>query len=359
MTADHFKFIVCAGGTGGHILPGLSIYEELKKEKHEVKFVCRKKDLNLIEELKQISKNLFFLNGIGLRRSLSLRNILFLYYLAVNLIKTFLLFLRFSPDRVVCMGGYITFPVLLMSFFFRIPFYLCEQNSHPGLVNKMFGRFSQEVFVNFAYTRRFFKKVIVAGNPVRDAVQEAVDRTKAFHYFRFREKKPVLLIMGGSQGSLRLNYSVAGIFHNLQRFNIIWLVGKKNFNEFKKYRNEGIQILPYLEKMNYAYSIADMALSRAGAMSITELAYYGIAALFIPLALATNNHQLINAGILAKAKAGELLEEKNLYSDILQSRISHVYQNRSLYRLNIRKFYVKESTGIIVSRICRPVRSRA
>ncbi len=343
--------MICAGGTGGHILPGLSIYYELKKNNQKVKFICRKKDMKLIDDLKSIKGDLFFLNGIGLLRSLSFRNIVFFYYMLLNLFKTLIIFIIFSPECIICMGGYITFPVLFISRLLRRSYFICEQNSVPGVVNRIFGQRAQNVFINFSYTKKYFSHYKIVGNPLREEIKNKIDKRHAFQFFHFKEEREVLLIMGGSQGALRINYSISQIFKYLYHYNIIWLVGKAHYSSFKKYHNHRVCVLAYLKEMNYAYSIADVAISRAGATSITELAYYGIPTLFIPLSLATGNHQYRNSSILVHSQAAELLEEKDLYAENLLVKIKEVHQKRNIYKRNIKEFYREGSEQLIAHNI--------
>lgn len=350
------SFIITAGGTGGHILPGLSVYERLRSDKHDVRFICRKKDYLLIDDLKKIRTDLIFLNGIGWQRGISMRsmrNFIFLYFLFVNIVRTFFILLKYSPDAVIGLGGYITFPVLLISRWFKIPCFLCEQNSYPGMVNRIMSRSARRIFLTYDYSRRFLKNrtVIVTGNPLRHNISRAIDRKKAYQFFKFRSRKKVLLIMGGSQGAVKINETIRNILDSLKSFNIIWLVGKRSYQEYKKYQSDQIRIIGYFKAMNYAYSIADLAVCRAGAMSITELSYYGIPALFIPLAIAADNHQFINARVLVKTRAAELIEEKKLSPDLLLNRIRKLAGQKAVYKKNMKKFFIPNSETLIVKGI--------
>lgn len=353
------KFVIAAGGTGGHIFPGLSLYRELVRRDQNVRFLCRRKDLSLIGDLKQIRRDLVLLGGTGLRRSVHVKNLLFVFFILWNTVRVFIFFLRWKPDAVIGMGGYITFPVLLVSFLFKTPFFLHEQNSHPGRVNRMFGRRARKVFINFSYSSRFFPNSRLSGNPVRESVKERIEKGKAFRFFRFPLSRPVLLVMGGSQGSLRINYAVASVFTYLQKFNIIWIAGKTNYPSFRKFEHENVRVLPYLKEMNYAYSIADAAVSRSGAMSITELALYRIPTLFIPLARSADGHQTVNASLLVRAGAAALLEEKDLKSDIFLERINRLYAGRNRVRQNMGRFFIQDSEQMIVREALASLRRKA
>ncbi len=359
---EKYKLLISAGGTGGHILPGLSIYDLLKTDNHEVKFICRKADYDFIEDLKNIKHDLIFFSGIGLRRRLSLRNVLFAYHLMMNFIRSLILFLTFYPDAIICLGGYITFPVLFVSYIFKIPFFLCEQNSYPGIVNRIFGPNAKKVFVNFKYSTKFFKNSIVTGNPIPKKLKEKISITQAYKFFNFNKKRKVLLVMGGSQGALRINQVFEKIIPKLNKYNIIWLVGKNNYSQFKKYQKQiNTRVLGYLKETIYAFKIADVSVSRAGAMSISELAFFGIPAIFIPLPHAAENHQYINAYAIVKLGGGQIVEEKFLNEEILFQKINELLSNTSVlqkYKKNIRKFYQENSEKKIVNEIYKVLAGR-
>ncbi len=350
-----YKLLISAAGTGGHILPGLSIYDILKMDNHEVKFICRKADYNFIEDLQNIKNDLIFFPGTGLRRRLSVRNILFAYYLIVNLIRSFILFFTFYPDAVICMGGYITFPILVISYIFKIPFFLCEQNSYPGIVNRIFGPHAQRVFVNFKYSTKFFQNSMLTGNPIPKKLKEEVSINQAYKFFNFKKNKRVLIVMGGSQGALKINQVFEKIVSKLNKYNIIWLVGKNNYSQFKKYQEQiNVRIFGYLKETIYAFKIADASVSRAGAMSISERAFFGIPTIFIPLPHAAENHQYINAQAIKKIGGGQIIEEKYLDEQILFQKIDELLSSASVllkYKKNIKKFHKENSEERIVDEI--------
>lgn len=347
-------FFIAAGGTGGHILPGLSIYHRIRSHKHQVKFICREKDYLLIKDLKAIKKDLIFFTGYGLKRSITLKNLIFLYHLCLNIFRSFVIFFRYYPDAVISMGGYITYPVLLMSWLFRRPFFIHEQNSYPGMVNRIFGSKAKKVFVNFPYSKKFFTNSVITGNPIRKELKKKISKKYAMSFFKIKGSGKILLIMGGSQGSLKINQIVEQSLKKLKNYNIIWIVGKRHFHKYKKYNSERIKILSYIKEMAYVYQLSDLAVCRAGAMSITELSYYHVPAVFIPLAHAANNHQYLNAKTIIRMGGAKMIEEKNLTEKSLVDRIRHLFENDVLlkqYKNNIKKFYQENSEDKIVKEI--------
>ena len=141
-------FFITAGGTGGHIIPAISIYYALKNRNYNVKFLCRKKDLKIVEQLRPIVHNLLFLPGKGLKRKFSLDNIFSLIYLLYGIIISLFWILKFKPDAILSFGGYISFPILVSGALKKIPIFLFEQNSYIGIVNRIFKRWAKVIFVN-------------------------------------------------------------------------------------------------------------------------------------------------------------------------------------------------------------------
>ncbi len=349
------KFFISAGGTGGHILPALAIYYNLISKKETVKFVCREKDLTLINELRKINSDLLFLNAVGFKRKISGRNFIAVYWIVINIIKTLFWFLKYKPDAVIGMGGYITFPVLFWANILKREIFLFEQNSIPGMVNKLFYKKASCVFINFEYTKKFIPDGILVNNPVR---LKKIKKNSAYKYFGFVKEYPVILISGGSQGARIINETIKDILPELvKKFNIIWLTGKNNYNAYRKYlKLKNVQIKGFLDEMSYAYSIADLVISRAGSMSLTEIIYFEIPSILIPLKIATGNHQYYNAKSLQQRGAAMIIEEKDLSPDMILKSINSIFHNKSnigKMKRKLKNLYVKNSDRIIVEEIYR------
>ncbi|MBN1898428.1 MAG: undecaprenyldiphospho-muramoylpentapeptide beta-N-acetylglucosaminyltransferase [Spirochaetes bacterium] len=352
------RFIIAAGGTGGHIIPALSIFETLAKENHVVRFLCRKKDLDIVPQLKEIKKNLIFLPGKGLKRKLTLTNLVSFFYVFYGFFLSFFILLKVRPNAVLSFGGYLSFPVLCCSVLFRVPLFLFEQNSYPGIVNRLFKRWARIVFVNFEYTRRFFKRSLVVGNPLREALKKKVNKKEALKFFNINKKK-IILVMGGSQGALAINKVIRESIDKLGDFGIIWITGKTHFQKFNSKKKKGqISILPYLQQMEYAYSLADLAITRAGALSLTELAYFSIPAIMIPLPVSAEDHQLLNARIIENKKAGLVIQEKDLSSRLLLQRIRELFKRKAILqrmKKSMKQLYHKDTTEKVIKTLMREI----
>ncbi len=333
------KYIIVAGGTGGHIIPALAVYELLKEKGYKLKFVCRKKDFYIVEQLKEIEEDTIKLWGRGFPRKLTIKNFFSFLTLILNCFISFFYILLYQPDGILAFGGYITFPWLASALIFHKKIYLFEQNSIPGIVNRIFYKYAEKVFVNFEYTKKFFPSAVVLGNPVKKELQKKMPVKKARESFGFKNKKPVLLVMGGSQGAEVINKTVAQIINEIKNLNILWLTGKRNYPFYKKYASKNVCVIDYTTEMNRVYSASDIAITRAGAMSLTELAYYGIPAILIPLKIATENHQLINAKIYEELGGVYIIEEDNLNKEKLKKMLNQLLKNRKKMSSQIRRAY--------------------
>ncbi len=353
------RFFIAAGGTGGHILPALAIYYKLVSQLDFVKFICRKKDTSLINELNNIEQNLLFLNAIGFKRKFSYKNIIAGYWVVLNIIKSFYWFIKFKPEVVIGMGGYITFPVLLWASILKKNIFLFEQNSIPGMVNKLFYKKADAVFVNFEYTKKFIPEAILVNNPIRKSISKKISEKEAYKFFGFKNKLPVIMIAGGSQGAKIINSSVAEIINKLvENFNVIWITGRNMIDDYSKFgKLKNLFIEGFLENMNYAYSIADLVISRAGSMSVTEMCYFEVPAILIPLKIATANHQYFNAKSLSDRGAAVIIEEKFLTSKILFDKINDLFKTGKIksMKMKIKDSYIKNSDEIILQEIKRRI----
>ena len=347
-------FIV-AGGTGGHILPACELYSEMKKRKYLLKFICRKKDLKLINELNKIKKDILFLNLRGIVRRLSSKNLISFYLLGISIIKSFIYFIIYRPDVIIGMGGYITYPPLLWASIFKKHIFLFEQNSIPGIVNKLFYKKAALIFITFEYTRKFIPDAILISNPIRKNIRNRVPKDKAYKFFNFIKEQKVITILGGSQGAEKINKAVENIIEKLNnKFNIIWITGKNNYYKYEKYNSSNVKVYGFLEKMNYAYSISDLIISRAGSMTLSEIAYFGVPAIFIPLKIAAENHQYYNALSFVEKEAGIIIKEEELTPDYLENNINKLLKNKKLLlklKRNVARLYIKNSKKIIIKEI--------
>ena len=355
-----FKFIISGGGTGGHIYPAISISNELKLRypNSKIVFVGARDRM----EMQIVPKHGFEIIGLwisGFTRSLSLKNFIFPIKLLASLLRSLFIIKNNKPDVVIGTGGFASGPILYIASLFGIPTLIQEQNSYPGITNKILAKRASKICVAYNNLDRFFdkNKLILTGNPVRSDLQNlAIDSVGAALKFGLEENKKTLLIIGGSNGSREINKL---IFNNLNLFEslniqLLWQCGKIYFEQYKKLNNnKNIKVYDFIDKMNLAYEVADIIISRAGASSISELCIVGKPVIFLPSPNVAEDHQSKNALSLVNNKAALMIEEKNMNKDFKNS-FSELINDRELQNelsRNIKKQAKINATRDIVNEI--------
>tara|TARA_B110000093_G_scaffold49554_1_gene52985 strand:+ start:955 stop:2043 length:1089 start_codon:yes stop_codon:yes gene_type:complete len=355
-----FKFIISGGGTGGHIYPAISISNELKLRypNSKIVFVGARDRM----EMQIVPKHGFEIIGLwisGFTRSLSLKNFIFPIKLLTSLLRSLFIIKYNKPDVVIGTGGFASGPILYIASLFGIPTLIQEQNSYPGITNKILAKRASKICVAYDNLDRFFdkNKLILTGNPVRSDLQNlAIDSVGAALNFGLEENKKTLLIIGGSNGSREINKL---IFNNLNLFEslniqLLWQCGKIYYEHYKKLNNnKNIKVYDFIDKMNLAYEVADIIISRAGASSISELCIVGKPVIFLPSPNVAEDHQSKNALSLVNNKAALMIEEKNMNKDFKNS-FSELINDRELQNelsRNIKKQAKINATRDIVNEI--------
>lgn len=305
------KLVISGGGTGGHIFPAIAIADALRRRcpDAEILFIGAQGRM----EMERVPKAGYPIEGLwisGFTKDLSVLSLPF--KLVSSLTKARKILKRFKPDAVVGVGGFASGPTLKAASWLGIPTVIQEQNSYPGKTNRNVGQKAKAVCVAYNGLEKWFpkEKIHFTGNPLRGNINGQCDRQEAATYFGVRADRPVILLVGGSQGALGIN---KGISAQLSAFKgtelqLIWQTGKtyitKAQEEVKALGLED-QVRPtvFIDRMDYAYSIADAVISRAGAMSISELALVRKPVIFVPLPTAAEDHQTKNAQQLVDAGA--------------------------------------------------------
>jgi len=337
------KILLTGGGTGGHLYPLLAVVEEIKKMEGV------KPEILFVGPVSNFTKRILEKNGIKTkkimaakwRRYWSFENFLDIFKFPISLIQSLIYVLSFMPDVVFSKGGFGSVTPTLAARLYWIPILIHESDVLPGKANLWLGKIADKIAVSFESSKDYFKKrkVFMTGNPVRGNIQNG-DPNKAIDFFQLRSDKPVLLIVGGSQGSKIINEKIVEILpYLLDYFQIIHQVGEGNLNEVKKeVGRKGIKIErsdyhPYeflQEELIHAYRICDLVISRAGAGSITEIATVGKPSILIPLGKSAGGHQLYNAYEVAKRGGAFVIEESNLQKNILLDKINEVFDYAGL-----------------------------
>ncbi len=355
------NIILSGGGTGGHIYPAIAIANELKAKYPEANFLfVGAKDKMEMEKIPEAGYDIKGLWISGIQRQYILKNLSFPFKLVSSLSKAYRIIREFKPDIVIGTGGFASGPTLYVASSRKIKTLIQEQNSFPGITNKLLAKRVDKICVAYDGLERFFpsNKIVKTGNPVRqDLIEIASKGEEAKKYFNLNGDKKTLLIVGGSLGARALNNLIEKhidwlVSKNLQ---VIWQTGKLYYDEFKKYDSlEGVQTHAFLNRMDLTYSAADFIISRAGAGSISELCIVGKPVIFIPSPNVAEDHQTKNAMAVVNNNAALLLKESELAE--FQSNVKELLENEELQQVlskNIKKLALPNATKDIVEEIVK------
>ncbi len=301
------RIIISGGGSGGHIYPAIAIANALKERGIEdILFVGAQGKI----EMEKVPKAGYKIEGLlisGFHRQRIWRNILFPIKLVFSLIKAKKIIDKFRPDVVVGVGGFASGPVLKMAQRADIPTLIQEQNSYPGVTNKLLAKNANSICVAYPNMDKYFDstKIVLTGNPVRKDLEKIENRrTEGIEYFGLDDQKKTILIFGGSLGARSINQAVKAqkerieSMHNIQ---IIWQVGKVYYDDYRELPIadlEHVKMRPFIDRMDLAYSVADVIICRAGALTISEISMVGKPSVFVPSPNVAEDHQTKNAKAL-------------------------------------------------------------
>jgi UDP-N-acetylglucosamine--N-acetylmuramyl-(pentapeptide) pyrophosphoryl-undecaprenol N-acetylglucosamine transferase len=365
------RVIISGGGTGGHIFPALAIADALKEEfpSLDILFIGAKNRM----EMERVPKAGYPIEGldiVGIQRSLTLRNL----QVPVKLWKSYRraqqIIAEKKPDVVVGVGGYASAPTLLAAIRAGVPTLIQEQNSYAGLTNRWLGKYAHKICVAYPGMEQFFPadKVVYTGNPVRKDILQLPTRAEALQALGLKASAPVLLVMGGSLGARVINESICA---QIRRFadngiQVIWQTGKHFIEKARQaveeqQAGEWIRPTAFIERMDYVYSTAHVIISRAGALSISELCVVGKPAILVPSPYVAEDHQTKNAMALVQRQAAKMVSEAQapafLVSDALA--LLHSPAEQALLSENIRQMARPNATQHIVQCIKELVSSTA
>ena len=355
------NIILSGGGTGGHIYPAIAIANELKLKYPDANFLfVGAKDKMEMEKIPEAGYAIKGLWISGIQRQFILKNFSFPFKLVSSLSKAYRIIKEFKPDIVIGTGGFASGPTLYLASLQKIKTLIQEQNSYPGITNKLLAKKVDKICVAYDGLERFFpsNKTVKTGNPVRQDLLEITGKVEeAKKHFSLNSDKKTLLIIGGSLGARALNNLIEKhidwlVSKNLQ---VIWQTGKLYYDEFKKYdRLEGVQTHAFLNRMDLTYAAADFIISRAGAGSISELCIVGKPVIFIPSPNVAEDHQTKNALAVVNNDAALMLKESEL--NMFQSNIEALLENEELHEVlgkNIKKLALPNATKDIVEEIVK------
>ena len=341
------KVIIAAAGTAGHINPGLAIAAKIKQEEKDSKIMFIGTTRGLENDLvPRAGYELKTIDAYGLSKELSIENIKKMYKTLKGFGEAKKIIQDFKPDIVIGTGGYICGATIFSASRLKIPTMLHESNAFPGKAVKMLAKKTDTILVSFedAIPRiKNAKKVVFTGTPVKIKRREYTieEKSKIIKQMGLNMLKPIILIFGGSQGAKKINDAVIEIVKQKQNKNyqIIWGAGPKQYDAIKENLElnhininniENVKIVPYIYNMEEIMNVADVIVSRSGAMTITEISNLGKPSILVPLPNVSHNHQLYNAKALENIGASKILLNDNLTGNLLNEQIEKIVLNKNI-----------------------------
>lgn len=358
-----YKYIIAGGGTGGHIFPAVAIADALKQHQPdcEILFVGASGRMEM-EKVPQAGYKIIGLEVVGLQRAVTLKNLLFPIKLIKSLFQAYKVVKDFKPNACIGVGGYASGPVLFVATLLGIKIFIQEQNSYPGITNKILAHFANKIFVAYDNLGSYFKqdKITLTGNPVRKDITNTLPaKNDANAFFNLSENKKTILIIGGSLGARTINEAIEKNIDFLTQNNLqlVWQTGKGYYTGIlertKNLNIQDVKIFQFIKDMNMAYSAADIIISRAGALSISELCIVGKPAILIPSPNVSEDHQTKNAMALVNKNAAVLVKDIDAKEKLAEALLSVLKDEKRLDELadNIKKLAKTNAANDIVTTI--------
>jgi len=327
-----YRILIGGGGTGGHVFPAIAIADALKEKDPDMEFLFVGALGKL--EMEKVPEAGYSIEGLpvaGFQRRLTLKNITFFYKLLVSMIRSRKIIARFSPDLAVGVGGYASGPILKAAARKGIPILIQEQNSYAGVTNRLLARSARRICVAYENMERYFpaERIVLTGNPVRqNLLKLEANPAEGYKLFEIEKEKNVCLVVGGSLGARTLNQSFMEGLEKLEREDLVllWQCGKLYYAELEeKVKASGlrnIRLMPFISRMDLAYGVADIIVSRAGALSISELCIVGKPVILVPSPNVAEDHQTHNAASLVDKNAALMIPDLDAREQLLDRMIS-------------------------------------
>lgn len=358
------KVIISGGGTGGHIYPAIAIANALKEINPaiEVLFVGAEGKMEM-EKVPKAGYEIIGLPIAGINRSNLLANLSFPKKLLSSLSEARGIIKDFKPDVAVGVGGYASGPVLLAASMMGIPYLIQEQNSYAGITNKFLSKSADKICVAYPNMEQFFKKekIKMTGNPVRkDILEVHSKRLKAIEHFGLMSGRKTVLVIGGSQGARTINEAIDAGLTNLvgAGYQVLWQTGKLYIDRARKTAEvfEGqVFVSEFIYEMDLAYAVADVVVSRAGALSVSELCLAAKPSILIPLPTAAEDHQTMNAMSLVKNDAAILIKDITAREELVKATIGllHNTERQAVLSYNIYQLAKPEAAREIAEEVLK------
>jgi UDP-N-acetylglucosamine--N-acetylmuramyl-(pentapeptide) pyrophosphoryl-undecaprenol N-acetylglucosamine transferase len=316
---EPYRILIGGGGTGGHVFPAIAIADALKEMGPDMEFLFVGALGKLeMEKVPQAGYHIEGLPVAGFQRRITMKNITFFFKLLVSMFRSRGIIRRFKPDLAIGVGGYASGPILKAAARKRIPILIQEQNSYAGVTNRILARSARTICVAYEHMERYFpaERIVITGNPVRKLIMDMESSAEeACREFGMEQGKKVCLVIGGSLGARTLNRSFMDGLHKLERDDLflLWQCGSYYQEEVEErvkasgLRN--IRVLPFISRMDLAYEVADVIISRAGAITISELCLVGRPVILVPSPNVAEDHQTHNAESLVRVDAALMIPD--------------------------------------------------
>ncbi len=360
-----YRILIGGGGTGGHVFPAIAIADALKKRHpgSEFLFVGARGRLEM-EKVPEAGYPIEGLPVAGFQRRLTFKNISFFFKLAASMVISRQIVRRFKPDVAIGVGGYASGPILKAAVRRDIPILIQEQNSYAGVTNRLLARSARSICVAYKGMERYFpaEKIHLTGNPIRQhLVNHSTDRSADLEVFGLQAGKKTCMVVGGSLGARTLNRSLLAGLDRLGRedLQLIWQCGKTSHTEIEKQVEasglKNVKVMPFISRMECAYGAADVIVSRAGAISISELCVIGKPVILVPSPNVAEDHQTKNAEALSGQMAAVMIPDKDaerVLVDTILELLDDVKKQQELSE-NIKKLGISNADERIAAEVTK------
>ena len=357
------KIIISGGGTGGHIFPAIAIANAIKALRPDTEFLFVGAEGKM--EMEKVPAAGYKIEGLwisGFQRKLTMSNLAFPFKVISSLMKAKRILKKFKPDAVIGTGGFASGPMLQVAAKNKIVTLIQEQNSYPGITNKILSRRVDRICVAYNGMEKYFpkEKILLTGNPVRqDILSLEGKRERGLETFGLAPNKKTILVIGGSLGARTINESILNCLETFEKNNIqlVWQTGKGFYETAKhavsKYVEKGIKAFDFIQKMDHAYAVADIVISRAGASSVSELCLVKKPCILIPSPNVAEDHQTKNAMALVTYHAALLLKDMDARERLCADALNLISDVEQCYKLseNISRMAFQDSAKVIANEV--------
>ena len=363
------RVIISGGGTGGHIYPAIAIAKALQKIETDIEilFVGALGKMEM-EKVPRAGYRIIGLPIVGIKREITLDNLAFPVKLVNSLLKARAIIKEFKPDIAIGVGGFASGPLLMMASLQGIPTLIQEQNSYAGITNKLLARKASKICVAYPGMDAFFpeEKLVMLGNPVRsDIVDVSSKRQQGLLHFGFTDKPKTLFVMGGSLGAKSINESVDGGIEQLIHagYQVLWQTGKGYIDKANetifRLGTENAKAFEFIYEMDLAYAVADVVISRAGALSVSELCLAAKPAILVPYPAAAEDHQTKNALNLLERNAAILIKDDHTQKELIPAALNLLkdIMKQEELKMNIKKLAKPTAANDIALEVLKLIQS--